>query len=76
MTDTIHEPWCGRWWPCHETAGPLPVRCSGAMADRHDPGAMATTFRVLFRDVALCPPCADAAGQLGMIDRRTQCALG
>lgn len=46
-------------------------RCSGAMSVQHDPAAPVATYRIgIGRDAVLCQPCADAAGRLGMLDRR------
>lgn len=47
-----------------------PPRCSGTMTAAHD-GTDEQEYRLLSRTVVFCGPCADAAGRLGMIDRRS-----
>lgn len=52
-----------------------PGRCSGAMAEGHDPHGATTPHRIgtgtARRTVHLCQPCEDAAARLGVIaDRR------
>ena len=44
--------------------------CSGVLTDGHDADAQTAEYRIGARTVALCPPCADAAGRLGLVERR------
>jgi hypothetical protein len=45
--------------------------CSGVVAAGHDPAAPTVEYRIALRVTRhLCPPCADAAARLGLIDRR------
>ncbi len=47
------------------------TRCSGAMTAKHT-GRDEARYRIAGRDVVFCDACADAAGRLGMIDRRVE----
>lgn len=49
-------------------AAPL---CSGIMTRGHD-GSDPQIIDIFGHDVAMCRPCRDAAGRLGMIERRQE----